>query len=156
LTRVFFTDRDLGKSFPEALVAAGMAVERHDDLFPEDYADEKWLEYVGTNGRIAITHNKWIRYTPNQVAAVIRHRAALFVIVGSLPHHVMARHFTNTLPKVLAFLETHDPPFIAKVYQPSPTDLAENPDAPGSVVLWHPQPIKPGVLDASDDAGISP
>jgi hypothetical protein len=60
LSLVFFTDRDLGKRFPEILAAAGLAVERHEDRFPHDCSDELWLEYVGNQGRIAITHDRRI------------------------------------------------------------------------------------------------
>lgn len=34
MSRVFFTDRDLGEQFPEILAAAGLNVERHADHFP--------------------------------------------------------------------------------------------------------------------------
>ena len=44
---VFFTDRDLGKRFPEILAAAGLTVKRHDDLFPPNCPDEQWLAHVG-------------------------------------------------------------------------------------------------------------
>ena len=40
---VFFTDRDLGKKFPEILRAGGLAVERHADHFRPDTSDEVWL-----------------------------------------------------------------------------------------------------------------
>jgi hypothetical protein len=69
LSRFFFTDRDLGKRFPEILTAAGLSVERHDNLFPPDGPDEQWLEHCGKNGRVAISHNERIRYTPNELAA---------------------------------------------------------------------------------------
>lgn len=58
----FLHYRDLGKHFPDTLAAAGLAVERHHDFFPPDGSDEQWLEYVGKNGRIALTHNERIRY----------------------------------------------------------------------------------------------
>ena len=43
MSRVWFTDRDLGKRFPEILTAAGLTVERHHDLFPPYGPDEQWL-----------------------------------------------------------------------------------------------------------------
>ena len=70
MSRVYFTDRDLGKRFPEILTAAGLAVERHHDLFAPDGTDEQWLEYCGTRNRVAVTHNERIRDTPNELAAV--------------------------------------------------------------------------------------
>ena len=79
MSHIFFTDRDLGKRFPAALKGAGIAVERHADLFPPDGSDEQWLEYCGKNGRTALTHNLRIRYTPNEIAAVRRHAVSLII-----------------------------------------------------------------------------
>lgn len=135
---VFFTDRDLGKRFPDILAAADLSVERHHDLFPSDCPDEEWLKYVGKNGRIAITHDRRIRYKPNELASVLRHRVALLVVIGKAPFPILAQHFVATMPRILSFLEQHAAPFIAKVYRPSAADLAEDPSAMGSVVLWHP------------------
>lgn len=79
MSRVYFTDRDLGKQFPAILADAGLTVERHIDLFAPDGSDEQWLEHCGTNGRIAISHNKNIRYVPNELAAVVRFKVPLII-----------------------------------------------------------------------------
>lgn len=139
MSRIWFTDRDLGKRFPEILTAAGLTVERHHDLFPPDGSDEQWLEHCGRNARIAITHNERIRYTPNELAAIVEHRVALLVVVGKVPHADLARNFVNTLPKIEAFLDEHVPPYIAKVYRASPTDIARDHAAKGSISLWYPR-----------------
>jgi hypothetical protein len=47
LTLVYFTDRDLGKRFPEILRSSGLTVERHGDHFAPDTPDEVWLQAVG-------------------------------------------------------------------------------------------------------------
>jgi hypothetical protein len=120
LSRVWFTDRDLGKRFPEILSAAGLNVERHRDLFRPDGSDQQWLEHCGRNRRIAITHNERIRYTPNELAAVVEHRVALLVVVGKVPLTALAQNFVNTLPKIMAFVDAHEPPYIAKIYRPAP------------------------------------
>jgi hypothetical protein len=57
LTRVYFTDRDLGKQFGEILKTAGLTVERHGDHFAADTPDEAWLAEVGKRGWIALTHD---------------------------------------------------------------------------------------------------
>ena len=136
---IYFTDRDLGKRFPETLAAAGLAVERHHHHFAPDCPDPDWLEAVGRRGWIAITHDRRIRYKPNELAAVMRHGVALLVVVGDAPYPVLAKHFVATAPKIAAFLAGHKPPFIAKVYRPTPAEIAVNADAPGSVVLWYPK-----------------
>jgi hypothetical protein len=135
---VYFTDRDLGKRFPELLAAAGLKIERHLDLFPPDGSDEQWLEYCGRNGRIAITHNERIRYTPNELAAVKLHTVSLLVVIGKAPLAELAENFVRTLPRIEAFLTDRNPPFIAKVYRPAPAILLRNPDAAGSIVHWYP------------------
>jgi hypothetical protein len=84
----YFTERDLGRKFPAILAAAGLAVERHEQLFPPDGSDERWFAYCGSNDRVAVTYNLRIRYTPNELAAVKRHGVALPVVIGHVgPTH---------------------------------------------------------------------
>jgi len=137
VSRVYFTDRDLGKRFPEILTAAGLTVERHYDLFPPAGPDEQWLEHCGRNGRIALTHNERIRYTPNELAAVVEHRVALLVVVGKVSLALLAENFVNTVSRIEEFLDSHRAPFIAKVYRPNPSELARDPRAQGSISLWY-------------------
>jgi PIN like domain len=139
---VFFTDRDLGTRFPDILIAAGLTVRRHRDLFPPDCPDEVWLQTIGREGWIAVSHDARIRYKPNELAAVVRHRVRLLVVIGKAPYPELAKHFVATAPKVAEFVAQHAAPWIAKLYRPSATELAKNPDASGSVSLWYP-PKKP-------------
>lgn len=138
MTRVYFTDHDLGKKFPAILAAAGLIVEKHHDLFPPNGSDEQWLEYCGNAKRIAITHNQRIRYTPNELAAVIEHVVALLVVIGCAPFPDLARNLVNTIATIEAFLDAQEAPFIAKVYRAAPADLARNPTAPGTIAVWYP------------------
>jgi hypothetical protein len=139
LSRVYFTDRDLGKKFPGILVGAGLTVERHHDLFLPEGSDEQWLEYCGLNDRVAISHNERIRYTPNELAAVRRHRVALLIVVGHAPFPELARNFVHTRVKIEAFLDEHKPPYIAKVYRPAADPVARDSTAPGTIALWYPK-----------------
>jgi hypothetical protein len=43
-----------------------------------------------------------------------------------------------TLPRIESFLSRSPPPLIAKVYRPSPSDLAADPYAPGRIERWFP------------------
>jgi hypothetical protein len=138
LSFVYFTDRDLGKRFPEILRSSGLTVERHGDHFAPDTADEAWLEVIGKRGWIALTHDRRIRYKPNERDAVMRHGVALLVIVGAAPFPDLARAFVASLPSVEHFLHRHKPPFIAKLYRPSPAETARRSTAPGRVELWYP------------------
>ena len=113
-------------------------MERHGDLFAPDGSDEQWLEYCGKKQRIAISHNLRIRYTPNELAAVMRHGVALLVVIGDARLASLASNFVNSMPRIETFVAAHQPPYIAKVYRPSPEDLARNPKAQGTITLWYP------------------
>ena len=138
MSSVYFTDRDLGKQFPEILRAAGLTVERHADHFAHNTADEVWLEEIGNRGWIALSHDHRIRYKPNERDAVMRHGVALLVIVGKAPFPDLARSFVNTLPRIEEFVKRHKRPFVAKVYRPSQVELARRSTAIGRVELWNP------------------
>lgn len=106
MSRVFFTDRDLGKQFPDILASAGLVVERHRDHFPPDCADEVWLGVVGARGWVALTHNSRIRYTPNELRAVMEHSVALLVLVGKSRHVEIAHSFIATLAHLCRVLQS--------------------------------------------------
>jgi PIN like domain len=139
LPPVFFTDRDLGKGFPQILRNAGMTVERHMDHFAQDCPDEEWLEEIGRRGWVAVTHDGRIRYKPNEREAVIIHRVPLLVVIGKAPHAELANSFVATQPRIDDFLRRHEPPFIAKVFRASANEIAANANAPGRIELWHPR-----------------
>ena len=139
MTRCYFTDRDLGKQFRAILRAGGQVVERHIDHFAHDTPDDVWLAEVGRRGWIALTHDKRIRYKPNERDAVMQHRVGLLVIVGAAPFAELARAFLATLPSIEHFLEHQEPPFIAKVYRPPPSDTVQRAASPGRVELWYPR-----------------
>jgi predicted nuclease of predicted toxin-antitoxin system len=73
LTPVFFTDRDLRKQFAEILRSHGVTVERHADHYAPDTPDEEWLETAGRRGWIVLTHDRRMRYKPNERNAVMRY-----------------------------------------------------------------------------------
>ena len=137
MSRVFFTDRDLGRRFPEILSAAGLRVERHADHFAPDGSDEEWLEFVGKQEWVAITHDSRIRYKPNELQAVVRHRVALLVMVGKAPFFKLAESFVQTVPRIERFLTKQTVPFIAKVYRPA--EKARQASTSGRVELWFPK-----------------
>ncbi len=140
MTRAYFTDRDLGLEFPKILSEAGLMVHRHADHFAHDCPDEEWLSAIGSRGWVALTHDGRIRYKPNQLRALTDHRVALLVIVGRVPFPNLARAFVLSLSSVEKFLGRHEPPFVGKVYQPSPTDMARKLRPRGRVELWYPRP----------------
>ena len=139
MSRRYFTDRDLGKQFPALLAEAGLSVERHIDRFSAEGSDEQWLEHSGSNGLIAISHNSRIRYVPNELAAVLRFKVALIIDVGQVQSAELARNFVRSIPRIEAFLTSHAPPFIAKVYRPTPAESTASAGAPGRIERWFPK-----------------
>lgn len=138
MSLVYFTDRDLGKRFPEILRSGGLKVERHADHFAPATPDAVWLEVVGQRGWIAITHDRRIRYKPNELDAVMRHGVALLVVVGAAPFPDLARAFVATYPRIRRFVAEHERPFIAKVYRPLAAEIVRG-AAAGRVELWYPR-----------------
>jgi hypothetical protein len=134
LSFVYFTDRDPGKRFPQILKSGDLTVERHADHFAHDTPDETWLEAIGKHGWIALTHDRRIRYKPNELRAVMQHGVALLVIVGKAAFPDLANNFVNSRPVIENFLRGRKPPFIAKVYRPSSSRQAT---APGNIELWY-------------------
>jgi PIN like domain len=49
-----------------------LAVERHANHFASETPDEEWLETAGRRGWIVLTHDRRIRYKPNERNAVPR------------------------------------------------------------------------------------
>jgi len=140
VSRTWFTDRDLGKQFPRILADAGILVQRHGDLFAPDGSDEQWLEHCGKHGLVAITHNSRIRYVPNELAAVVRCKVQLVVVVGKAPTADLARNFVHTVLRVETELDRQRPPVILKVYRATPAELLATPTAAGRVEVWFPKP----------------
>ena len=135
---IFFTDRNLGLRFPAILREAGLRVESHDDHFDQTTRDEVWLERVGSAGWIAITRDQRIRYKPNELAAVVRHRVALLVLIGEAPFAELASSFVASRTRIERFVEGRTPPYIAKVYRAGSAERQRRPGAPGRVEVWYP------------------
>lgn len=136
MSSVFFTDRDLGKQFPNLLLQAGITVEKHADHFADIAKDEEWLTEVGRRGWYVLTHDQRIRYRSNEKAAVMQASAGLFVLIGKVPFSELAENFMMTFPKIEHFIQENPRPFIAKVYRPSESLIKINPGHPGRVEMW--------------------
>lgn len=135
---VFFTDRDLGNRFADILIEAGIAVERHREHFADDAKDVDWISEVARRGWVAITHDKAISRRPNERDAVLQAGLGLLIVVGAAPYHELARNFVDTLPRITAYLSRRTRPFIARIYRPTPSDVARKLRPIGRVEHWLP------------------
>ena len=136
MTPTFFTDRDLGRLFPQMLTDEGINVARHCDYFKDNTIDPEWLEEAGQYKWFCLSRDKKIRYNPKEKEAVMRGSVGLFLLIGkNVTHKDLAINFINTYPKVLKFIERYETPFIAKIYQSNKSN-PHNRVVPGTVKLW--------------------
>lgn len=111
----YFIDRDLGLRFAEALKSAGLRVERADDHFRNDTADESWLPEVASRGWLAVTRDARIRYSPLALTALMTSGARLFVIVGKLTAAEAIKVFLERRTQIELLARDEQAAFIAKV-----------------------------------------
>lgn len=114
-------------------------MQRHGDLFAPEGSDEQWLEYCGTNGLVAITHDTRIRYRPNELDAVVRFNVQLVVVSGKWTAAELAHNFVNTMRRVEVLLAQYSAPLIVKVYRAAAAELRANPSASGRAEVWYPK-----------------
>jgi PIN like domain len=116
---VFFTDCDLGRKLPAALRVGGLRVEAFEQHFSRDSApDTEWLRLAGENGWIALSHNKRIRYEPDELDELMLHRVRAFFIIGKGPHPAFAPVVLGAVPKIRRILSSQgEEPFVGRIYQ---------------------------------------
>ncbi len=112
---VYFTDRDLGRQLPEALKAAGLKVETHDDHFGPLTPDDEWLATVGAKGWLAISRDARIRDSPLALRVLMESQAKLFVLVGNLSTSECIDLVIRRRRRIEALAEAHTAAFIAKI-----------------------------------------
>lgn len=135
---VFFADRNLDSlSFVEPLLESGFRVERFFHHFTkDDTPDQEWARLCADNGWLALTGDKDIASIPDEIDAVMRHGACLFILTfGRGTHHpLLAENLIRTASRVLRFHRHHPAPFIAKVNRPNAKDWEAG--KPGSVRMY--------------------
>lgn len=115
---VLFLDRDLGrKILPEALRSAGYAVESFEPRFNQNTLDVEWFPLVAAEGWLALSRNRKQRYVKDERDVAMRSGLALFHLIRCGSHTDLSPILVRLAPKIIAFREKHDPPFIARVYR---------------------------------------
>ena len=115
---VFFTDRDLGKRFPDILREAGFRVVTHHDLFGEAaVADSKWLLLVGRRGLIVVSHDESQTRRRDEIEALMAGGVRAFYVIGKAPLADLALEFVAVKEQVFELIRRRKEPFIAKVYR---------------------------------------
>lgn len=79
----FFTDRDLGKIFPQILRESGLLVERYVDHFAErNVTDQEWIAFAARQWWVAVSHDKNIKWDPVAVRTAMEQGGRLFILRG--------------------------------------------------------------------------
>ena len=133
LDYTFFTDRDLGHKFPEALKVAGLNVEIHDDHFSDDTEDVEWFKEIGEKGWIVISHNHRQRTVPYEVDTWMNSKVRGFYVIGRKPFQELADNFIAAKHKVVKRLNKHNHPFMAKIYMPGNSKSLKS----GNIKMWY-------------------
>lgn len=116
---VFFIERSLGRyTVAQVLRDTGESVEVHDDHLPADAPDEEWVKLVASNGWLAITKDKNIRYRQGENDAINRYGAKVFVIrAKNLAGKDTASILAKAAVKMKRYARENRPPFIVAVYR---------------------------------------
>ncbi len=114
---VYFIDRSLGRHLiANALRGAGVRVEVHDDHFPQDAADEVWIERVGAAGWLAVTKDRNIRYRTAEIEAVKRHGARVLVLrAKNATGTELADLLVATRERIERYVGRNEAPFVAGI-----------------------------------------
>lgn len=116
---IFFIDRALGKNLvANALRNAGALVEVHDDYFAPDALDTDWLPEVSQRGWIVLTRDARMGLNILEQVAIASSAARVFVVsIDDATGDNMAAALTQALPKMERLTQSHQAPFIARVYE---------------------------------------
>lgn len=114
---VFYLDRNLGKHIiADALRAAGLRIEIHDDHLPIDSPDENWIALVGRHDWIALTKDKNIRYRYAEIEAIKKHRARVMVIrAKNATGPEIAEIVIRFARRIQRFAKRHGTPLVAGI-----------------------------------------
>lgn len=111
-----FVDRSVGSLTAQVIREHGIPIIRHDDLFPQETADEIWLQRAGAAGWIVLSRDARIRYSPLAKSVCASAGVALFLLTGgNLTGEAEAAVVARALPRLLRLAARTRPPYIANV-----------------------------------------
>jgi predicted nuclease of predicted toxin-antitoxin system len=113
---VLFVDECLGRHLvPDALIAAGAAVEPYHTQFQPGTPDAEWLPAVGRKGWVVLTKDRHVRRRPIEVQAILSSGVKAFVLTcGDLQGLEQAALLVKVLPKIRRLCRRPGP-FIATI-----------------------------------------
>jgi hypothetical protein len=115
----FYFDRCFGKRFPKAIeyVRPPFDVQYHDKLrFPQEMEDDKWLEKVGMEGWIVLSHDaKWHNEAAAAMAIKQFNIGCFYLHGASEQTWYKLRLFTINFRRIETICQNEVRPFIYKV-----------------------------------------
>lgn len=114
-----YFDRCVGKKVPEALstLTCPFQVRWHQgEKFDQEAADDQWLERVGKNGWVVISHDaKWHREAAN-IEAIRQHNIKCFYLYGANSQMFFkVKALTQNWEKISEKIKREKGPFIYRV-----------------------------------------
>jgi hypothetical protein len=102
----FFLDRCLGAQVVrQALAACGARVEIHEDHFPPDCEDTRWIPEVGKRGWVILTKDAEVKNNQLELISLLESGAATFILGSKkLNGREMAQAFVRAIPDIRRFL----------------------------------------------------
>jgi hypothetical protein len=94
---------------------AGLQIEQHDEHFGPETLDEEWIGEIGRRGRVAVTRDGRIRYSPLALGVLMESGTQLFVLVGKLTTAEAAETFLKWREAIASMVRNEHEPFIAKI-----------------------------------------
>lgn len=96
---------------------AGYDVKPFSPPFDQHTLDVEWFPYVADRGWIALSKNWKQRYVSDERDVAMRSGLALFHLIKCGSHTTFAPILVRLIPKIISWRESHEPPFMAKVYR---------------------------------------
>ncbi len=113
----YFIDECLGRGVREAVERALEPEELVHVLtehFKRGTEDEVWLQAVGKRGWVVITMDGWLRYRPNERAALLDANVAAFM-VKTATGDVMAARIERAMPQIRTALRGSKAPMVGTI-----------------------------------------
>lgn len=112
----FFVDANLSPQLARGLREFGQDVVHLKEHFPEDEADEVWLQFIGEQGWRLITRDDRIRWKPAQKQALRRHKVGAFFLGGKdLTRWQLIEQVVRNWTRLQELSSAKKPPFAYRV-----------------------------------------
>jgi hypothetical protein len=105
------------RQFPEPLRDAGIHLELLVDNFDSGTPDIDWIPVVAMRRWVVLTHDKRMRHNRLEQDTIMSCQSRVIVISSGSTRAEMASLFLASMDRVLAFIQQHEPPFIARLYR---------------------------------------